>query len=163
MPRIHLRHLMLAIAGIGVGLFLVRDYPGELFAVFLYLLAASVFWLPAHGRPWWASRAFGFAAITLNVVLFLGEMYFPITWVGAYVILALILLTPATLGFGFAWILCAVGRRRWLRTLAVIGALGLAFSMGKTQWPMALGFYLSSPGLNRLADRVAAGGQVAPG
>jgi hypothetical protein len=163
MPRIHLRQLMLAIAGIGLSLFLVRDFPSVLVAVFFYLLAASVFWLPAHGRPWWAVRAFGFAAVALNVVLFLGVMYFPITWVGIYVILATITLAPATLGFGLAWILVATDRRRWVRTLAVIGALGLAFSMGKTWWPMSLGFYVSSPSLNRLADRVEAGGQVAPG
>ncbi len=68
------------------------------------------------------------------------------------------------MGFGLAWINSRPGWALRVRASLVMAALtALPISAILTQWPHRLAFYLSSPALNRLADRVEAGGKVRPG
>ncbi|QEH34632.1 hypothetical protein OJF2_31730 [Aquisphaera giovannonii] len=163
MPRFTIKRLMLAVAGIGVALGLVQAYPFVAIAAFYAVLLAGASWLPARARPRIARWGFLAAATWLNASMLVFFAYQPVLHNSIYLFASSLIFLPIVPGLGMAWAAGGQGRVRWTRAAIVACACGLAFSMIATHWPLRLAFGLSSPALNRLADRVEAGGAIAPG
>lgn len=154
---------MLAIAGIGVLLALLDSHPFTTIVLGYVLALAALGWLAGRRSP---SRArWGFLACTawLNASLLVLYGYQPVFHNAMLPFLAALALVPIALGLGLAWATDGRGRSRWSRAAIVACTTLLAISMIATRWPLHLAFHLSSPALNRLADRIESGGTLAPG
>jgi len=156
--------LMVIIGGFALVFALLRvEWPfGELLAT---LIAACVL-------PWWLSLGglsrfrWGFivSAVVVNCALFGLVAYLPVEHDADYLIFPLIAGTPAYLWTGVVQTIIPWGRPTQGRANLLVVALFIAtMLMVATQWPWHLVSWVSSPGLNRLADRIEAGGTLRPG
>ena len=159
-PRFTIRRLMIVIAVTGLALGLLQLHLGTGFILFYASVLFVLAWSFVRIQPNLATRAFIPAAILLDLSL-IGEFaYMPLfhkslSFVGS---LALLPIVPA---LGLAWIITREGRAaRFKAALIVVAAISVAASVLMTHWPLRLAFYVSSPALNRLADRVEAGGTL---
>lgn len=163
-PRLTIGRLMVAIAVIGAGLGLIQAYTFTT-VIGLYAVALAAFaWLPACGRPRLASWGFFASAAWLNLSLPILYAWQPVFHKAIELFLASLIFVAVVPGVGLAWVASRSTRPKRVRGALLVAALtALPGSMLATRWPYYLGFYASSPALNRLADRVEAGGRVVPG
>jgi hypothetical protein len=163
-PRFTIRRLMIAVPVIAVALVLLQQYTYSTL-ITLYLLGlASIAWFPNRGRSRAASWAFFLTAAWLNLSLPTFYAYYPALHDEMLLFLGSLIFVPIVPGAGIAWVATRQERPRRIRAALVVLALtALPASMIATRWPLYLGFYLSRPSLERLADRLEAGGVVAPG
>lgn len=162
--RFTIKRLMLVIAGFAGLLALFQQ--GLLIAMnVLYALGlAGLAWLPSRGRPRLALWGFVASVAWLNLSILTIMVYLPSFNNDILAYMASLAFVPIAPGFGLAWVTSLPGRARRVRSaVVVVGLMALAISMLATAWPFRLAFYLSSPALNRLADRVDSGGKVVPG
>lgn len=164
MPRFTIGRLMLGIAGLGVYLGLVQAYTFETVVCTQLLALAALAWWPSRAFPRLAGWGFAVSAGWLIGSLLVLFAFHPVfhrlspVWLVSFVFL------PIVPGFGLAWATSRSSRvRKGAAALVVALVVGLAVSIVQTHWPLRLGFYLSSEDLNRLADRVGAGGTIRPG
>jgi hypothetical protein len=153
---------MLGIAAIGVVLGLLDTFPVATFGMLFVLNVAFLAWLAVRRRPVVAMWGFGVVALGVNLGLLVLYGLQPEFHHAMLLFLAVLVLMPVVPGLGAAWVGDGRGHGRWGRAVVVAGAVALAFSMILTRWPLFLGFRLSSPALNRLADRIEAGGTLRP-
>jgi hypothetical protein len=161
--RSTIRQLMLVVAGVAVACALYQ--AGAFIAVnIMYAPAlAAVAALPSRKNPRISISGFIFSAAWVNLslpVLFAFEPVFHnwMLWFAS----ALVCL-PLAFGFGLAWVMSRPNRRRRVQgALAVAVLTAVPIATIATGWPLRLGFYRSSPALNRLADCVEAGGNIGP-
>lgn len=159
--RITIRRLMLVIAGIGVFLALLDSYPLTTIEIAFVLTLAALGWRTARRSPVLARWGFLACASWLNASLLVLYAYQPVYHNAVLLFLAALAFVPIVPGVGLAWAADGRGRTRWARVAIVAGTVALAVSMIETRWPLHLAFRLSSPALNRLANRVESGGKVA--
>jgi hypothetical protein len=157
MPQFTIKRLISVIAVIGVVLALLRHLPLSTFAAMYSLCVFGLGWSIGRLRPKLASWEFIGSAICLKVSLFAAFACLPIFHKSA-LLFSSIAFIPIVPGFGLTWI---TAHDRWAArvraTLVVAVAVSVIASMLATHWPLKLAFYLSSPALNRLADRVESG------
>ena len=157
MPQFTIKRLMIVIAVIGVVLALFQHFPLSTFAATYSLCLFGLGWSVGRLRPKLASWEFIASAIWLNVSLFVAFAYLPVFHKSALLISSIALI-PIVPGLGLAWITARGGWAARARAALVVAvAVSLIASMLATHWPLKLAFYLSSPALNRLADRVESG------
>jgi hypothetical protein len=154
---------MVMVAVVGAVLALLRAF-GDLGIVALLLSSGLAF--PAfHStsrRRRAAAWAFVLAGILSAVLATVASVYL---WTSYFVpFLPSFLLVPLIVGFGTSWAVEATRKGApdpqspRLAWLSVFLMAALPLSMMFTLWPLRLAFLVSRPALNRLADRVAAGG-----
>jgi hypothetical protein len=168
-PRFTILRLMAVVALVAVFRWLLRQPDGMPFAVALGggVLALTC-WAVVRGRCRPAAVSFGASVVVANgLVAPLCVYCHGSGWPGVYV--GLFCGIPMALGFGIAWAVAATRRdtprARSPRVLrAPLFVLLLAVSAAVTPlitlwtlWPLRVAFLVSSPALERLADRVAAG------
>jgi len=162
--RFTIRGGMVAVAVVGAVLAILMRYPYQGLLGVYTLTPAAMAWLAGRGRPSLARWAFFGSAAWLDASMFFLVLYAPafnddMLWFAASLVFV-----PIAPGFGLAWLSTREGRARKARAaVLVIAATAFPISIMTTWWPLELGFYLSSPALNRLADRVDRGGKVVPG
>ena len=157
MPQFTIKRLMIVIAVIGVVLALLQHFPLSTFAAIYSLCLFGLGWSVGRLRPKLASWEFIASAIWLNVSLFVAFAYLPIFHKSALLFSSFAFI-PIVPGFGLAWITARDGWAARARAALVVAVAVLVIaSMLVTHWPLKLAFYLSSPALNRLADRVESG------
>ena len=164
MPQFTIKRLMLVIAGIGVFLGLLQVHTFATMTTLYVSALAALAWFPARNRPRLAFWAFLLSATWMNTSLFVEFALMPVFHKAMLLLLASLAFVPIVPAFGLAWAGTRDGWARRARAALVVAALvAPALSMIATHWPFRLAFYLSLPALNRLADRVEAGGSVQPG
>jgi hypothetical protein len=164
MKRFSIRQLMIVIAVVATVLAIVQHYTFAT-VVGLYIVALGLIgWLPSRGRSRLAVWGFFASATWLNLSMPLFFVYYPVLHNSSMLFLPALISIPIVAGLGLAWVACYSGKLQKLRAaVTVIVLLALPCSMIVYRWPIDVAFYFSSPGLNRLADRVEAGGTVVPG
>jgi hypothetical protein len=164
MPRITIGRLMLVIAGLGIYLGLVQAYTFQTVIVTQLLLLAGMVWWPSRHAPWLARWGFALSSAWLIGSLLVLFAFHPVFHRLSPVWLASLVFIPIVPGFGLAWATSQPSRgRKAVAAVAVGLVVAFAVSILQTHWPLRLAFHLSSPALNRLADRVSGGGTVRPG
>jgi hypothetical protein len=163
-----IRRLMIAVA-ITAGLLAASVLPNGLAVAFglTYLLLIGGTWWMFHGFRRLSALSFGVVA-ALNNILIAGLCIHRLNYGGFMLMLLVWLLAfPIVLGAGTAWA-TAVTRRAarphrspFLAWPLVLVLAILPFTMFFTRWPFHLAFLASTPALDRLADRVAAGQGIA--
>ena len=164
MPRFTIRQLMIVIGVTACGLALVKNYTLPTVSL-LYILGLGLFaWLPAHGRSRVASWGFFASAAWLNLSMLFYFAFYPVFHNSVFLFLGSLVFVAIVPGVGLAWVASRPLRSQRLRAAGLVIALtAIPCSMIAYRWPLHLAFYLSSPGLNRLADRIESGGKVIPG
>jgi hypothetical protein len=164
MPRLTIGRLMLVIAGLGVYLGLVQAYTFQTVLVTQVLLLAGIVWWPSRHAPRLARWGFALSSAWLIGSLIVFFAYHPVFHRQILFLLASVVFVPIVPGFGLAWAASQPSRGRKGAAALVVGlVVALAISIVQTHWPLRLGFHVSSPALNRLADRVNVGGTIRPG
>ena len=157
MRQYTIQRLMIAIVVIGVALALLREYPFFTVVAYFILALFGLAWSVVHVSPNLASRLFIPSALWLNLSLFVSFAYSPLFHKSALFIVSLIFI-PIVPALGLVWVAARTGRYARVRAASIVAAvMALSASMLATHWPLRLAFYLSSPALNRLADRVESG------
>lgn len=167
--RFTIARLMIAVAVAAAGLAIGRTVGVPAFI----LLSIPVLWL---GILSWrlgqdnrrlAGRALGISATAANIacawcsVRIVGFTGLLVQFLGGLLIL------PVVLGYGAAWVVAATGsdaaprRSRLLAWSLVLAPVTLPVSMMATAWPLQIAFLAARPAFDRLADRIAAGEQLA--
>jgi hypothetical protein len=162
-PRFTSKDLMLVVAFVAATLYLYREIELGGFAFLLGGLALTA-WFAARRRRRFAGYGIAISALVSTT---LGSAFFIYPWMVPFWFLIVALFgSPLCVGFGVAWADSNSNRAprefgsmigSWLlATLSVIVPVTMFF----TDWPLRLAFLISSPALNQLADRVAAGYEV---
>lgn len=164
-PRFTIGRLMLVIAGSAGALAIVRTEIGGGFAFLLIWGAVTwVAWRVARIGRRWALGVLAGLAVPIGGLMFWVTLV-PVDWIGLTLPLMLALFTaPWLVAAGWAWILADRPREpapRRLTPILVVLLLGFPMVTALTFWPLHAAFWLWRPGLDRLADRVAAGAPVA--
>jgi hypothetical protein len=179
MPRFRIRVLMVTTAAIGFALFLVRPlflgraYDSPLAAIGRLVVGASCFGLPvgltlwrlARGEPRLITTAFATAALLTNggVAIMSASMPYlgDLSLFGAIAAAAVGLWPVLCLGAGWASTATIHGtfpnRHPLVAWTLAIALAVLPLATSFTFWPLRLAFLVSSPAMNRLADRAAGG------
>ena len=161
--RFTIKRLMIVVAVVAV---LLALFQAGTFStiIFLYLLAlAGMAWLPSRGRARLAIRGLIVSAAWLNLTLPVFFAFEPVLHKWMLLFLSSLVCIPIVPGFGLAWVASREGwAPRSRAALVVISLTAIPVATILTKWPLRLAFYLSSPALNRLADRLEAGGSVGP-
>ena len=164
MRQFTIRRLMLVIAAVALALWLVRAHTFAAVVGFEMLSLAGVAWFPARDRPGLAAWGFFATATWLCGSLVVLTAFLPVFHSSMFLFLASIAFVPVVPGFGLAWAATREGGPRKAAAGGVVMmVMAFAVSTIATQWPFRLAFYLASPALNRVADRVEGGGGVGPG
>lgn len=164
MPQLTIGRLMLAIAGIGLAMGVLQVYTVPALITLYFLALAGMAWFVSHAHPKVAFWGFLISAAWLDASIFVMLALAPVFHNAMLLSLASLVFVPIVPGFGLAWLATRTGWASRLRAAGIVAcAVALAVSMLVTRWPFQLAFYISSPALNRLADRVEAGGSVTPG
>lgn len=159
-PRFTIGRLMVGIAVVAGVFALVRS--GTLVAIIasFALLIALLAWLPTRHSPRLAGRAFIVSSTWVNLSVVALYMLLPYLrgYLAVFVFFVSIPLIPTIAGFGLSWVECLTGWPAKTRALLITAAL-VAFPIWTivSRWPFRLGFYISSPALERLAVRIEAG------
>ena len=125
------------------------------------LIPISLAFLSVRGLSVPPSRLFACSAAWINVSLLVWVLFHEFIKDLNILVYLSVLLVPIFLGSGLKWANTQVRRDGRIKAnLPVATLLAIALSMVLTLWPLRLAFTLSSPALNRLADRVEAGETV---
>jgi hypothetical protein len=163
-----IRSFMLAVAT-AAGLLAASVSPTGLVVAFglTYLLLIGATWWIFHGFRRLSALCFGVVA-SLNNILSAGLCIHRLNMGGiALMLLASLLASPIVFGAGAAWATAVMRRAasphrsRFLAWPLVLALAILPFTMLLARWPFHLAFLASTPALDRLADRVAAGQSIA--
>lgn len=164
-PRFTIARGMLAIAGVAGVLEIVRTEIGGPFAVLMAWGGVTWgAWRVARRGSGWALAVLGMFAVPVGGVV-VWQSLVPPAWIGPALSIGLAVATaPWLVAPGWAWFLTRP-RRAPLGTratpLLVLTLMGFPLATALTQWPLFAASFLVRPGLDRLADRVAAGAPVA--
>ena len=172
-PRYSIRRLMLLVAAaawfswLAASILRVQGL-GIAMAYFTVLAGIAIGpWSATRGRPRLAGWAFaGSAAVECVILAVMGVLAIN-SYMVVYKMMISMLLMPIAAGCGVAWAGGATSAgdgRRLARVAAwslVALMLVLPASTMFSRWPMRAAFLASRPALDRLADRVAAGGKLA--
>jgi hypothetical protein len=164
MPLFTIRGLMVAIAVVAVALGLLLNHPLTSIAGLYAVGLAFVAWLPSRGRSRVAAWGFFLSSAWLNLSMLALFAWYPVFHNATLILMLSLPFVAVVPGFGLAWVASHLRRRRRIgAAVAVIAAVALPCSIIADRWPFRLAFYLSSADLNRMADRVEAGGTIRPG
>jgi hypothetical protein len=159
-PRLTIRSLMIAVAAVGACLAVARAGAMTAFVAAFALAIATAAWLPTRRSPRVARRGFVASATWINLSIAAFYLFLPyLRWSLAFpAFLVSIPWIPTVAGFGLSWVEGRSGRAAKAGSAVLVAALvALPASMVWTRWPFFLGFYVSSPSLERLALRIEAG------
>jgi hypothetical protein len=128
-----------------------------------YLALIGVLWWMFHGFRRVSAICFGLVAALSNIMT-AGLCIYRLSKVGVVLMLLVWLLAfPLVFGAGIAWATAATRRAArsqrspfWAWPLVIASGI-LPLTMVFTLWPLRLAFLASTPALDGLADRVAAG------
>jgi hypothetical protein len=162
--RFTIKHLMIVVAVVALALGLIKNYTFFTFtSVYIFGLAVLA-WYPSRRRSRVASWVFFLSAAWLNLSLATQYAYYPVLHNAMFLFLASLIFVPIVPGAGLAWVATRPERSRRIGAALVVALLtALPVSMLATRWPFYLAFHLSSTSLEKLADRVEAGGTITPG
>jgi hypothetical protein len=164
MKRFSIRTLMIVIAILATILALLKNYTFPTLTTLYIAALMFIGWLPSHGRPRVARWGLFASAAWLNLSIFTFFAFYPVVHNSILLLFPSLALVAIVPGVGLAWVVSQPRRPQQIRAaLTVVAVTAIPCSMIATHWPLKLAFYVSSSGLDRLADRLEGGGTIVPG
>ncbi len=163
-PQFTIRRLMLGIAGVAMLLWLPTLTWLHSIAIVYGVLVAGVSWRSTRRMPGVALWGFLVSGALVNGGVFWIFALRPYvdTYVGLFALFVAGLSLPVVVGLGLSWTFSRGSRASRLAAALLTGAVAVSpIVMVETYWPLRLGFRLAAPALDRIADRLEAGGSVA--